>query len=340
MFKKLISRCLSLYSISPLDLADAAETNRIHTLFMSTILFVFGIFGLVVHNAIHEVEPFPYRIYFALFMAVSLLAFVIAYKTKNVAREKAYLWKTLPFYLDFCLGIGAGVYNFYILGQPFNGFITYCITGVIAVCAFSFSPLLFLFFLLAWFAVLVPGIYKNFSVTGLIDSILAVFTMFSLSLYKRRSEKKFILMLKKQKKNLEAKTFGNFTLLYENKVIKFSRTKSTELVAYLIYKNGSSVRTKELISVLWGDYADSARYGASLRNLIVDIKHSLAELEIQQFFIAEYNNFRINPEAIKCDYYDFLAGDSNAVKNFAGEFMSQYTWAEEEAGFLERKILS
>ena len=87
-------------------------------------------------------------------------------------------------------------------------------------------------------------------------------------------------------------------------------------------------------------HADSARYGASLRNLIVDIKKSFADREIQNFFIAEYNNFRINPEIIRCDYYDFLSGDKEAIKNFAGEFMNQYSWAEDVASFLERKVLS
>ena len=147
------------------------------------------------------------------------------------------------------------------------------------------------------------------------------------------------MFLKKQKQNLEAKTFGNFTLMFENKVVKFSRKKSDELIGYLIYKNGSSVKTKELISVLYGERADSARYGSNFRNLIVDIKHTLGELEIQNFFIAEYNNFRINPEVIKCDYYDFLDGDPTAVRSFAGEFMSQYSWAEETSAFLEQKAL-
>jgi two-component SAPR family response regulator len=110
-------------------------------------------------------------------------------------------------------------------------------------------------------------------------------------------------------------------------------------MAYLIYKKGSSTKTKELINVLWGDHADSARYGSSLRNLIVDIKHTMTELEIQDFFIAEYNNFRINPEVINCDYYDFLNGDATAIKSFAGEFMSQYSWAEEVVGFLEQRAL-
>ena len=148
------------------------------------------------------------------------------------------------------------------------------------------------------------------------------------------------MFLQKQKQSLVAKTFGNFNLMYENKVVKFSRTKSDELIAYLIYKKGSSMKTKELISILWGDNADSTHYGSYFRNLIVDIKHTLGELQIQNFFIAEYNNFRINPEVIKCDYYDFLNGDQIAIKSFAGEFMSQFSWAEETTGFLEQKALN
>ena len=184
-----------------------------------------------------------------------------------------------------------------------------------------------------------PELLSDFRLSGLLNVYISVILMFCLSLYKRRTEKKHILFLKKQKQSLEAKTFGNFTLTYENKIIKFSRSKSEELMGYLIYKKGSSVKTKELISVLYGEHADSARYGSSIRNLIADIKRTLNELGIQNFFIAEYNNFRINPEVIKCDYYDFLDGNIYAKKSFAGEFMSQYSWAEETAGFLEQKAL-
>ncbi|MBQ9626993.1 MAG: hypothetical protein IJR40_07435, partial [Treponema sp.] len=74
--------------------------------------------------------------------------------------------------------------------------------------------------------------------------------------------------------------------------------------------------------------------------LISDARHIFSEMEIQNFFTAEYNSFRINPEAIKCDYYDFLAGDPAAKKLYAGQFMSQYSWAEDTAAFLSQKALS
>ncbi len=331
------------YNISYTDLADAGETNRIHELIASSLLFLFGILDVLVVIIFHFHNLKDYIIslvYFGCWTIIPVICYVWARKTAEVPREKAYLIKTIPAYINVFTGFTASVYNFYILKQPFNGVLIVFITGFLTLMTFSISPFIFFIGLAITTVVLSPGILANFGVTGLMDSILSGILIFCFSIYKRRTEKRHIIMLKKQKKNLEAKTFGNFTLIYEDQVLIFSRTKSLELLGYLIYKRGSSTVTKELISVLWGDHADSARYGSSLRNLIVDIKHTMNELEIQNFFVAEYNSFRINPEVIKCDYYDFLNGDPKAIKSFAGEFMSQFSWAENVAGFLEQKALT
>ena len=342
MFKRVIEAYRRRYSIPPLDLADAAETNRLHCLFISPFLFIFGLGDIVVYSILYYIRGgvslFSF-IYFGIYTLLSIYCFLFSKWTKNAVREKAYVLKTTPFYVLLWAAMATSIYNFYILEQPFNGVLGYSLAGFLALIVFSFSPLYFLLAMLTGLLVLVHGVYQAFGITGLLDTILVTVVTFVCALYKRRVEKKYILLLKKQKKSLVAKTFGNFTLFYEDKVIKFSRTKSNELLAYLIYKNGSSVQTKELISVLYGDKADSVGYGSKLRNLIVDIKQSLSKLEIQNFFIIEYNNFRINPEVVKCDYYDFLAGDVQAVKSFAGEFMSQYSWAEETTGFLEMKMM-
>jgi len=338
----LIKKYKQRYSIPYIDLADAAESNRLILLFITPLLFLFGFLDLIAIFIIHHADLINHIssiIYFSFFTVLSIFIFFYCRSLKDINRNKAYVLKTIPCYILLFSAFGTAIYNFYILQQPFNGFILYCLTGFITLCVFSFSPIIFFIGLTIGMLFLGPGVYQNFGPSGLADSILSALLMFFLSLYKRHAEKKHILFLKKQKQNLEAKTFGNFTLIYENKVIKFSRKKSEELLGYLIYKKGSSVKTKELISVLYGEYADSARYGSSLRNLIVDIKHTLNELEIQNFFIAEYNNFRINPEVIKCDYYDFLSGESNAIHDFAGEFMSQFSWAEDIAGFLSMKAL-
>ena len=342
MLKKIKDNYSERYVISKLDLADSAETNRLHMLVVSPFLFLLGLMGFTI-LFINKPQSFQQSltsiIYFGSFTLISIFDFIYSSFVKDIERHKAYKWKTAPFYITFYMAEGAALYNFYFLDQPFNGFLTFSLTGFIALCAFSFSPFPFLLGITICMGCMSPGIYSNFGFTGLFDAICSGILMFCLSLYKRRTEKNYIIILKKQKQNLEAKTFGNFTLFYEDKVIKFSRSKSNELMGYLIYKYGSTVNTKELITVLWGEHADSAHYGGSLRNLIVDIKHSLSELNIQNFFISEYNSFRINPESIICDYYDFLAGDQKTIQSFTGEFMSQYEWAKEVADFLSKKAL-
>ncbi len=342
IFKMLIEKYQNRYGISRIDLADNAETSRIHTIVVSTFLLVLGVGDLLVlsilnyHNLMDKLELI---IYFGFLTLMSLFTLIYACCIKAVSRERSYIWKTFCCYVIMDSAFVAGVYNFYIMNQPFNGMIVFCISGFLSAIVFSMSPVLFSVGSAIAMAVMVPGIYNQFGVTALMDAVLCTILMDVTALYKRRIEKNRVMFLKKQKKSLYAKTFGNFTLMYEDNVVKFSRSKSEELIAYLISKQGSSAKTKELITVLWGDHADSARYGGNFRNLIIDIKHTFAELEIQNFFMAEYNNFRINPEVVHCDYYDFLAGERSAVKGFFGEFMSQYSWAEETAAFLEQKMV-
>ncbi len=341
ILKNVIEKYKSRYGISPLDLADAGESNRILVQLASIGLSGFSIFCLVFFAIYYRTDLLHHKrtfFYYSIFLIFSIYGFLASKPGKEVERSKAYIKKTIPFYVLMYVIFADAVFTV-MVGATFNGFIVFVITAAIVVCIGCFSPMLFLLGLVISLGFMTPYLLKVFGASGYVNSLITVILMFCLSLYKRRVEKKQIQFLKKQKQSLEAKTFGNFTLLYENKVVKFSRSKSDELIGYLIYKKGSSVKTKELISVLYGERADSARYGSSLRNLIVDIKHTFNELGIQNFFIAEYNNFRINPEVIICDYYDFLDGDAKALRSFAGEFMSQFSWAEEVAAFLERKVL-
>ncbi len=337
IFKNLIEKYKNRYVIPYLDLADAGESNRIIVHIASFMLFIFSVFCLTLFAITLYPNFLQYKnrfIYYIVFLIFSLYAFFASRQGKEIERKKAYLKKTLPFYVLETVILADAIFTVKV-GFAFNGFIVFCITAFIALCTCSFSPLVFLLGIVVTMGFMTPDLIENFGISGYINTIISAVLMFCLSPYKRRIEKRQIMFLKKQKRSLEAKTFGNFTLMFENKVVKFSRKKSDELIGYLIYKNGSSVKTKELISVLWDSQADSARYGASLRNLIVDVKQSLADLEIQKFFIAEYNNFRINPEVVQCDYYDFLAGDRKARRTFTGEFMSQYKWAEETTEFLK-----
>lgn len=137
-------------------------------------------------------------------------------------------------------------------------------------------------------------------------------------------------------KNLEAITFGNFDILFQNQSIKFKRTKSKELLAYLIDRKGASVTMDELYSILWEkDFVDDSTKSL-LRNIISDIKQTLNGLNLDGFFVKDFNSCRINPDMISCDYFDFLK--SKDLKGYTGEYMNQYSWAETTAGYLDSLV--
>ena len=324
------------------DSAELAEKTRFNFIICTSLLFLFGFVDLlaVLIGYFSELQHYiPRIIYYSIFTIASLGGFIYSILIKDCPKEKAWFYKSIQVYIYICIMLAMTLYNFFIFSQPFNGFLAFLFIGILCLSLFSLPPWFYFICMVTTISIMSPTLYATFGLSGLADAILVAVIVFCLSLYRRAIEKKQIILVKKQKYALEVKTFGNFTLIYEGSVIKFSRSKSLELLAYLVSKNGSSVNTKELLAVLYGDEADSTRYGSSFRNLVVDIKHKLNELNILDFFIAEYNSFRINPEVIKCDYYDFLNGDKQALKSYTGEFMNQYSWGEETAGFLDMKVM-
>ena len=49
---------------------------------------------------------------------------------------------------------------------------------------------------------------------------------------------------------------------------------------------------------------------------------------MEKLLISAKHGQMINTELFDCDYYDWLAGKSNAETKFEEEFLSEYTWGE------------
>ncbi|MCR4790244.1 MAG: hypothetical protein K5839_04120 [Treponemataceae bacterium] len=174
------------------------------------------------------------------------------------------------------------------------------------------------------------------SISSVTNYTAPAHTLFILFIYLILQNSKMEEIKNSSQKKLEAKTFGSFDIFYKGQSIKFKRSKSKELLAVLIDKNGSSVSMGTLSYLLWENRSEDESTKSLLRTLISDIRNTFNELGIDNFFIKEYNSVRINSELISCDYYDLLRGNPDAKKLFAGEYMNQYSWAEERIGYLER----
>lgn len=136
---------------------------------------------------------------------------------------------------------------------------------------------------------------------------------------------------------LQVRCFGNFDVFMNDQPLRFKRTKSKEMLAYLIDRRGSRCAIGELVSVLWGDDAHSPSRRTQVRNLISDLRNALKDAGAEDVIVRGRDEIAIVPESVDCDYYRFLDGDPDAVNLYRGEYMSQYSWVEMTAGSLSRE---
>ena len=120
---------------------------------------------------------------------------------------------------------------------------------------------------------------------------------------------------------LQVKCFGNFEVFKDGEPIKFARSKSKELFAYLIDKEGAAINLNELNAILWEE--DKNSY---LRNLIADIQSTLKEVGASDVFVKRHNECFVNIDKIDCDAYEYKKNNPTAVRMYRGEYMAQYSW--------------
>ena len=140
--------------------------------------------------------------------------------------------------------------------------------------------------------------------------------------------------VKATEKLLTIKCFGNFEVLYNDEVLPFKRKKAKELLAVLVDRNGAGLTAKQICAVLFPDDTDDAKNSAYLRQLVMDLKNTLRTVGAEEVLRHDTPYYRIATNLVKCDYLSFM---ENGKPGFTGEYMSQYSWAEETCAMLQFK---
>ena len=137
--------------------------------------------------------------------------------------------------------------------------------------------------------------------------------------------------VKSSEKLLTVKCFGNFEVLHEGEILPFKRTKTKEIFAILVDRNGAGMTAKQICAILFEDDSDDTKNAAYLRQLILDLKYTLRNVGAESVLQHETPYYRIDPNKIKCDYISYL---ETGEPKFHGEYMMQYGWAEETCAML------
>ncbi len=133
--------------------------------------------------------------------------------------------------------------------------------------------------------------------------------------------------------------FGNFDVTIgsiSGMPLRFSRSKSKELFAYLIYRRGASCTNHEILATIFEEdtYADEESQLSYLRHIVSSLVKNFSDVGYPSIIQKGYNSISLNTEDISCDYLDYCNGQKELLKSYNGEFMSQYSWAEDIAGLL------
>ena len=91
---------------------------------------------------------------------------------------------------------------------------------------------------------------------------------------------------------------------------------------------------KQLCAILFPDDTDDGKSAAYLRQLVLDLKNTLKLIHAEEVLKHETPYYRIDTNLIRCDYHSFL---ETGKPNFYGEYMTQYSWAEETCAMLQFK---
>ena len=136
----------------------------------------------------------------------------------------------------------------------------------------------------------------------------------------------------KTEKLLTVKCFGNFEVYANSEVLAFKRLKTKELFAFLIDRNGAGMTAKQICAALFPDDTDDAKNSSYLRQLVMDLKNTLRAVGAEAVLCHDTPCYRVDTNLVKCDYFSHL---ESGKPEFHGEYMTQYSWAEETCAMLQ-----
>ena len=137
--------------------------------------------------------------------------------------------------------------------------------------------------------------------------------------------------IRRSEKPLTVKCFGNFEVYAKNEKVVFKRLKSKELFAFLVDRNGAGMTAKQICAALFPDDTEDNKNAAYLRQLVLDLKNTLKAVGAENVLCHETPCYRVDTSLLKCDYISYL---ETGKPEFHGEYMTQYSWAEETCAML------
>ncbi len=127
-------------------------------------------------------------------------------------------------------------------------------------------------------------------------------------------------------------TFGPFDIFVNGESVHFGRAKSKEVLAYLVDRRGAGVTKKELAAVIFEDREYSRSTQDYINKILREMEKALKDVKASDMYIKKMNYYAVDTTKFTCDMYEYMEGKPEALNAFRGEYMTQYSWAEDSIG--------
>ena len=131
-----------------------------------------------------------------------------------------------------------------------------------------------------------------------------------------------------QTDRLRVRCFGHFEVFWRDRPLTFARSRTKELFAYLVDREGAFCTAGEIINALWEDGEEGKDAKTYLRVLTNDLSVALGAVGMRDALLKRRGQWAVDCGRLDCDYYRMLSGDMDAVNAYQGQYMIDYSWAE------------
>lgn len=124
-------------------------------------------------------------------------------------------------------------------------------------------------------------------------------------------------------------TIPTLSITVRGTPLHISSAKARELMALLIDHGERGFTAGEGIAYLWPDRSNDAGTQSLLRMTYKRLAATLEEAGAGHILASEGNRRFLRTDQVDCDLYRILAGDRQEARKYNGEYLREYSWAEE-----------
>lgn len=133
----------------------------------------------------------------------------------------------------------------------------------------------------------------------------------------------------KKESQIYVRTFGNFNVYLNGEALFFAHGKAKELFAFLVNARGGTVTMESIITSLWENRPYDNRTKQLYRKAVSLMRKTFRNAGIEDICFYYRSCLASNINMYLCDYEDFLKGSLEQRQAYMGNYMAEYSWAED-----------